>query len=220
MFITFEGTEGSGKTTQIKETYAYLRDKGYKVILTREPGGTSIGDQIRAILLDNLENTDMQARAELLLFCASRAQLVGELIRPTVEKGTIVLCDRYADSTLAYQGYGHGLPVDDLKQILQFATGGLYPDLTIYLDLIPEKGLERRRKGTIFNNEDWNRLDDMELAFHQRVYDGYQEIIADDPKRFLRIDSDKTPEKVQKSIIKALKPHLPPKPKKKKKKGK
>ena len=209
MFITFEGTEGSGKTTQIKETYAALREKGYEVLLTREPGGTPIGDQIRTILLDNLENKEMQPRTELLLFCASRAQIVGELIRPTLAKGWIVLCDRYADSTLAYQGYGHGLPVDDLKQILQFATGGLYPDLTVYLDITPEKGLERRRRGTIFNNEDWNRLDDMEIAFHHKVYDGYQEIIQQDPKRFLRINSDQTPEAVQDDILEALLPHLP-----------
>lgn len=209
MFITFEGTEGSGKTTQIKETYAALRDKGYDVLLTREPGGTPIGDQIRTILLDNLDNTEMQPRTELLLFCASRAQIVGELIRPTLGKGTIVLCDRYADSTLAYQGYGHGLPVPDLQQILQFATGGLKPNLTIYLDISPEKGLERRRRGTIFNNEDWNRLDDMEIAFHHRVYAGYQTIMKDDPERFLRINSDQTPALVQADIMAQLLPRLP-----------
>lgn len=209
MFISFEGTEGSGKTTQIKEIYATIRDKGYPVLLTREPGGTDISNQIRTILLENLDNKNMQARAELLLFCASRAQLVGEVIRPHIEKGGIVLCDRYADSTLAYQGYGHGLPVDDLKQILQFATGGLYPDITVYLDLSPEKGLERRRKGQLFG-EDWNRLDDMELSFHKRVYDGYQAIIAADQKRFLRINADGTPQTVKQAILDALLPVLPP----------
>ena len=209
MFISFEGTEGSGKTTQIKEIYAAMRDKGYQVILTREPGGTDISNQIRTILLENLENKNMQPRAELLLFCASRAQLVGEVIRPYLENGGIVLCDRYADSTLAYQGYGHDLPVDDLKRILQFATGGLYPDLTVYLDLSPEKGLERRRKGQLFG-EDWNRLDDMELSFHKRVYDGYQEIISSDKKRFLQINADGKPETVTQSILDTLFPLLTP----------
>jgi len=208
MFITFEGTEGSGKTTQIKEVYAALKDIGYQVRLTREPGGTSIGDQIRTILLDNMNNTNMQPRAELLLFCASRAQLVGEVIRPWLAEGCIVLCDRYADSTLAYQGYGHGLPVDDLKRILQFATDGLYPDLTVYLDIAPERGIERRRRGQ-FNGEDWNRLDALELAFHQRVYDGYQTIIAEDQKRFMRINADQTPDAVSNDLLAALRAVLP-----------
>jgi dTMP kinase len=208
MFITFEGTEGSGKTTQIKAAYAVLRDDGYRVTLTREPGGTAIGDQIRTILLDNLKNTNMQARAELLLFCASRAQLVGELIRPTIEQGGILLCDRYSDSTLAYQGYGHGLPIADLKQILTFATAGLVPDVTIYLDIKPEKGLERRRRGMIFNHEDWNRLDAMELAFHQRVYSGYQQIISDSAERFEVIDADRSIEAVQADVQAALRARL------------
>lgn len=208
MFISFEGTDGSGKSTQIKEIYATLRDSAYKdVLLTREPGGTDISNQIRAIVLDNLENQNMQARAELLLFCASRAQLVGEVIRPYLDDGGIVLCDRYADSTLAYQGYGHGLPIDDLKQILQFATGGLYPDLTVYLDLSPEKGLERRRQGNLFG-EDWNRLDDMELAFHHRVYEGYQSIISENETRFIRVDADATPDEVKRAILEKLLPKL------------
>lgn len=207
MFISFEGTDGSGKSTQIKEIYAALRDAGYKVLLTREPGGTDISNQIRSILLENMDNQNMQARAELLLFCASRAQLVGEVIRPYLESGGIVLCDRYADSTLAYQGYGHGLPVADLKRILQFATGGLYPDMTIYLDLSPEKGLERRRQGQLFG-EDWNRLDDMELAFHHRVYEGYQKIISEDESRFIRIDADDRLEIVKAAILEQLLPKL------------
>lgn len=207
MFITFEGTEGSGKTTQIKEVYAVLREKGYQPLLTREPGGTDISNQIRAIVLDNLENQTMQPRAELLLFCASRAQLVGEFIKPSLAEGKMILCDRYADSTLAYQGYGHGLPLEDLRQILNFATGGLYPDLTIYLDLSPEKGLERRRKGQMFG-ESWNRLDDKELAFHERVYAGYQAIMAENEARFLRINADQTAAEVTEEILAALLPRL------------
>lgn len=207
MFITFEGTEGSGKSTQIKKIYGALEAADYKVLLTREPGGTAISNQIRTILLDNLENKNMQARAELLLFCASRAQLVGEVIRPHLETGGIILCDRYADSTLAYQGYGHGLPIEALKQVLEFATGGLYPNTTVYLDLSPEKGLARRRKGQMFG-EDWNRLDDLELSFHKRVYDGYQQIIAAETSRFLRINADQSTEAVKKDILAGLLPLL------------
>lgn len=208
MFITFEGTEGSGKTTQIQEIYAALQAAGYRVLLTREPGGTDISNQIRTILLDNMKNTNMQPRAEVLLFCASRAQLVGEIIRPWLEEGGIVLCDRYTDSTLAYQGYGHGLPLASLRQILDFATGGLYPDLTVYLDLSPEKGLERRRKGK-FTGEDWNRLDDLQLEFHRRVYDGYQQLISEQPQRFLRVNAEGTPEAVRAALLDVLLPRLP-----------
>jgi dTMP kinase len=207
MFISFEGTEGSGKSTQVKAVYAALQAANYDVLLTREPGGTDIGNQIRKIVLDTMSNTQMQARAELLLFCASRAQLVGEVIRPTLAKGGVILCDRYADSTLAYQGYGHGLPVDDLKQILQFATDGLYPDMTIYLDLLPEKGLARRREGT-FEGEDWNRLDDMEIAFHHRVYQGYKSIIASDKQRFICVDADQSPILITEAILDAIMPCL------------
>lgn len=209
MFITFEGTEGSGKSTQIKATYAALLQAGYRNIwLTREPGGTDIGDQIRTILLDNLNNTMMQARAELLLFCASRAQLVGERIQPHLDKGGIVLCDRYIDSTLAYQGYGHGLPIDDLKSILNFATNGLAPDLTVYMDLAPAIGLERRQRGRMFG-EVFNRLDALELAFHQHVYDGYQTLITQTPERWLRVDANQSVNAVQADVIAALLPRLP-----------
>ena len=207
MLITFEGTDGSGKSTQSKAIYAALQAEGHHPLFTREPGGTSIGDQIRTILLDNMSNTGMQPRAELLLFCASRAQLVGEIIQPHLASGGIVLCDRYADSTLAYQGYGHGLPIEDIKQILRFATGGLRPDLTIYLDLLPEKGLARRRAGT-FQGVDWNRLDDMELAFHQRVYHGYQTMIGAEPERFAIVNADQEPEKITENILAMLRPRL------------
>lgn len=209
VFITFEGTEGSGKSTQIKAVYAALLQAGYRNIwLTREPGGTDIGDQIRTILLDNLNNTMMQERTELLLFCASRAQLVGERIRPHLARDGIILCDRYTDSTLAYQGYGHGLPLEDLRQILNFATGNLVPNLTVYMDLSPELGLERRKRGRLFG-EDFNRLDALELAFHQRVYDGYQALIAQSPERWLRIDANQEIEAVGQDVLAALLPHLP-----------
>jgi len=208
MFITFEGTDGSGKSTQASEIAVQLREAGYTVLLTREPGGTNISDQVRKILLDNMNNIEMAASTELLLFCASRAQLVEEMIRPALEKNTIVICDRYADSTLAYQGYGHGLNIKTLKRILDFATGGLKPDLTIYLDLDPKRGLERRKKGLLFG-EDWNRLDNMQIEFHKRVYKGYQKLIKAEPERWQVINADQTQADVFDNIITVLMEHLP-----------
>ena len=154
MFITLEGPEGSGKSSQLPLLADWLRQQDYQVFTTREPGGTFIGDQIRAVL-GNLENTAMQPRTEILLFLAARAQLVEEVMRPLLEKGTIIICDRYANSTLAYQGYGHGVDLGTLMKLLDFATGGLYPDLTLYLDIDVQSGLERRKK----SGGEWNRLD-------------------------------------------------------------
>lgn len=209
MLITFEGIDGSGKSTQARALAVELTKRGYEVLLTREPGGTPIGDQIRAIVVDNLTNTAMTPETELLLFCASRAQLVAEVIRPFLAQGGIVLCDRYADSTMAYQGYGHSLDLEALRQILRFATGGLAPDLTIYLDLDPRIGLARRQRGRLLMSEDWNRLDDKELAFHQRVYAGYEALIAEQPQRWLRIPADQPVEAVQAHLLDMLTPHLP-----------
>jgi len=140
MFITLEGPDGSGKSTQVAPLVEFLRQQGYSVLPTREPGGTVISDQVRNVLLNRPENSAMHPRTEILLFLASRAQLVEERIRPALLEGTIVLCDRYADSTLAYQGYGHGVDLDTLRSLLAFATGGLQPDLTILLDVSPEEG--------------------------------------------------------------------------------
>jgi len=203
MFITFEGVDGSGKTTQAQQTVTYLQQNGYDVIYTREPGGTPIGDQIREILLDNMDNTDMHARTELLLFCASRAQLVAEVITPHLEGGGIVICDRYIDSTLAYQGYGHGLNLKGLRNVINFATGGLLPDVTLYLEITPEDALRRRAKGTLFG-EAWNRLDDMELEFHQRVHKGYRELLLAEPARFVEVSALGTPEAIQENVRREL----------------
>jgi dTMP kinase len=206
MFITFEGLDGSGKTTQIAQVSAQLRAKGYPVLTTREPGGTLIGDQIRTILND-MKHKNMSPRAELLLFCASRAQIVDEVLRPWLADGGIILCDRFADSTIAYQGYGHGLDIDKLLTIVQFATGGLRPDLTLYLDVPAEISLRRRMNASLFG-EEFNRLDDMELAFYQRVEQGYRDLMRAEPERWISIDATKTPEKVQTAIMKTLNKRL------------
>ncbi len=185
MFITFEGPDGSGKSTQIPLLVDFLRAEGRAVFATREPGGTPIGDQIRAVLHD-LKNAEMHPHTEILLYAASRAQLVAEAIRPRLARGEIVICDRYADSTLAYQGYGRGLDLTMLRQILAFATGGLQPDVTIYLDISAEDGLARREQAS-HEGAEWNRLDAENLAFHQRVREGYHALIAADPARWVNI---------------------------------
>lgn len=195
MFITFEGSEGSGKSSQQAQLAEYLRERGIPLLVTREPGGTEIGEQVRAILSD-LKNTAMHPRAEILLFQASRAQLVEQMIRPHLEKGGVVLCDRYADSTIAYQGYGYQLvDLAVLREIVSFATGGLQPDLTLLLDLDVEEGLRRRAKGG-----EWNRLDAYELAFYQRVRQGYHEMARAEPDRWVIIDAGKPPDQVQAAI--------------------
>ena len=198
MFITFEGSEGSGKTTQIPNVMQFLTDAGYSVFSTREPGGTPIGDQVRQVLLAN-QNTEMHPRTEILLFQASRAQLVEQEIQPRIKKGEIVLCDRYADSTIAYQGYGHQVNLTQLQNIVHFATGGLKPDLTLLLDLDVSIGLARRRK-----DGDINRLDAFELAFHQRVRGGYHDLAASEPGRWVIIDAAQPPHQVQQDLCDAI----------------
>lgn len=184
MFITFEGPDGSGKSTQIKRLAERLRAAGRSVLLTREPGGTEIGEQIRHVLHD-LKNRAMTPQAEVLLYSAARAQLVEHVIRPHLAAGGIVLSDRFYDSTLAYQGYGHGLDLAALRQITAFATGGLRPALTLLFDLDPAAGLERRKA----NQAEWNRLDDYALAFHQRVRAGYLELRQAEPERWVIVDA-------------------------------
>ncbi len=196
MFITFEGPDGSGKTTQITLLGAHLTEQGYVVCLTREPGGTPIGEQIRAVLHDRA-NREMVPRAELLLYSASRAQLVEEVIRPALAAGQIVLCDRFYDSSLAYQGYGHGLDLEALWQITAFATGGLRPDLTLYIDIEPQVGLSRRQRD---GSAEWNRLDALALEFHQRVREGYRRLMAAEPERWVCVDGNRPVEAVQQEI--------------------
>jgi dTMP kinase len=188
LFITFEGPDGSGKTTQIELLAERLRDQGHEVLITREPGGTSIGDQIRAVVHD-VKNVEMTRETEFLLYSASRAQLVRQVIRPHLERGGTVLCDRFADSSMAYQGYGRELDLDMVRCITQFATGGLCPDLTVYLDLPVEVGLQRKESAHAAQAGEWNRLDQQTLDFHQQVRQGYLRMAKADPDRWLAVDA-------------------------------
>jgi dTMP kinase len=198
MFITFEGSDGSGKTSQIPALAKLLRESGYNVLTTREPGGTLIGDQIRAILSDH-GNTAMSARAESLLFMAARAQLVSEVIQPHLQVGGIVISDRYAESTLAYQGYGRKLDLQQLRVLLDYATYALKPDLILLLDIDVEVGLRRRMQGGGLN-----RLDILEVDFYQRVRRGYLEMASADPQRWIIVDADRPPELIQAEISKIV----------------
>ena len=194
MFITLEGTEGCGKTSQVAPLAEYLRQQGWNVLTTREPGGTPIGEQIRTVL-HSLENTEMHARTEILLFQAARAQHVEQVIRPHLARGGVVICDRYADSTLAYQGYGRQQPLEPLRALVDYATGGLKPDLTLLMDLDVEIGLRRRAKGG-----EWNRLDALEVAFYQRVRQGYFELVQAEPQRWAVVDASLPPEQVHQAL--------------------
>jgi dTMP kinase len=199
LFITFEGPEGSGKTTQIGLLAATLVARGHHVLTTREPGGTRIGDAVRSVLL-NSSHTEMSERAEALLFNAARAQLVDQVILPALARGDIVLCDRYGDSTLAYQGYGHDQPLEPLRRIIDYATLGLLPDLTIYLDLDVETGLGRKRGGAA---GEWNRMEEKALAFHQAVRQGYLAMAAESA-RWLVVDAGQPPERINAQILERL----------------
>ena len=198
MFITLEGPEGSGKSTQIRRLAKRLEAMGYPVITTREPGGTPIGDQIRHVLV-RLENKELHPRTEILLFLAARAQLVEQLIKPALQDGKIILCDRYGDSTLAYQGYGHGLDLDKLRQMLDFATDHLKPDLTILLDLDVKIGLMRKKA-----EDEWNRLDAYEVLFHERVRQGYLQLAAEEPERWRIVDASQGIDTVQEDLFQII----------------
>ncbi len=195
MFIAFEGLDGSGKTTQVALLSDFLRARGHAVFTTREPGGTPIGERIRAVLHD-VRHAEMHPHTELLLYAASRAQLVAQEIRPRLARGEIVLSDRFADSTLAYQGYGRGLPLETLHTILDFATDGLRPDLVVYLDVSPEVGL-RRNVQAAAEGAEWNRMDAQTLDFYRRVAQGYEALLAANAPRWVRVDASAPVEAVQ-----------------------
>ena len=194
MFITLEGPEGSGKTSHIPYLVEYFREKGYTVFPTREPGGTSIGEQVREIL-HSLKNTEMHPRTETLLYQAARAQFVEQVVRPRLVLGEIVLSDRYADSTLAYQGYGHQQDLEQVRALIKYATGGLVPDLTILLDVDVEIGLKRKQKA-----DEWNRLDAYTVDFHRRVRAGYLEMVKQEPVRWRVVDAGREWQSVQEEL--------------------
>jgi dTMP kinase len=196
LFITFEGPEGSGKTTQIRRLADWLGDQGREVLTTREPGGTRIGEAIREVLLSPA-HTEMCAEAEILLFSAARAQIVRETLQPHLARGGVVLCDRFADSTLAYQGYGRLLDLDTLRQITLFATGGLVPALTICLDLPVVEGLRRKQGG---DQAEWNRMERERLDFQERVRGGYLALAAAEPQRWFVLDAQREIEVIQAEI--------------------
>jgi dTMP kinase len=219
LFVTFEGPEGCGKTTQGIRLRDRLVKMGLNIVATREPGGTPISDKIRELVLDpNI--LGMILETEVLLFAASRAQLVQELLLPSLYEGKIVLCDRYADSTLAYQGYGQGIPLEKLKLITEFATKSLIPDVTFLLDLPVEVGLSRRldlnekqtlngpRQLPLFNK--WDRLDVKGYDFHQRVREGYKVMMEEEmkTKRWIMISAMGSPDDVEEKIWKSIKPIL------------
>lgn len=195
LFITFEGPEGSGKSTQVRLLVEWLRSRGVDVLATREPGGTPVGDRIREILLQASE-IPLVPEAEALLFSASRAQLVHTVIRPHLARGGVVVCDRFADSTYAYQGYGRGLDLDALRLITQFATGGLVPDITFLLDIPVAEGLARKRH----NAAEWNRMEQELQAYHERVRAGYLALAAAEPDRWHVLDARRDVEELQAEI--------------------
>ena len=200
LFITFEGPEGCGKSTQIVRLVERLEQAGHDVVTTREPGGTPAGEAIRGILQHDTAGEDICAEAETLLFEASRAQLVSRVIRPALERGAVVVCDRFADSTTAYQGYGRGFDIEAVLQLHAFALGSTEPDLTLLIDVDVEEGF-RRIHGR--NERDQTGLDRMEresLDFHRRVYAGYHDLAKRMPERFFVINGDRSPDDVHESV--------------------
>ena len=202
LFISFEGGDGSGKTTQFRLFAEYLRNRGFDVVTTREPGGTRISERIRGILLDP-ECTEMADITEAFLFAASRAQHVEELIRPSVDAGKIVLCDRFVDSSIVYQGFGRGLG-DSVRAINEYAVAGLYPDVTFLLDISPEEG--RKRNGQTGKDD---RLEKQSMEYHAMVSEGYRKLAASEPDRFIVIDASAGIEKVASDIVNAFEQRYP-----------
>lgn len=205
MFITFEGIEGSGKTTQIRHAMEFLKKKGKDCVMTREPGGTITGQKIRSILLDS-ENNGMDPSTELLLYLADRVEHVNKIINPALSAGKTVLCDRYYDATIAYQGYARGLNMDLLDKLHKLIIHDLKPDITILLDLDPETGLSRAwkqiKEGKRAGFE--TRFEKETLDFHDKVRKGYLELARIEAKRFIIVDASKDENQVKNDIIKAL----------------
>lgn len=200
MFVTFEGMDGSGKSTQARLLAEHLRPilGGERVILTREPGGTKIGEEIREVI-HSLRNQEMASTTEFLLYNAARAQIVAQLIRPALAEGKVVLCDRFADSTIAYQGYGRQLDMEMVRRVIGYATGGLEPDLTFYIDVDIDEGLTRRNHGHQ-RGEELNRMDTQTREFYDRVRAGYETLMCENPRRWIRIDGTRSILQVQSDL--------------------
>lgn len=204
MFITFEGPDGSGKSTIIKKVYEKLINDGFDIVLTREPGGTPIAEKIRDIILDN-SNVALDARTEALLYAASRRQHLVEKIRPALKEGKIVLCDRFLDSSLAYQGGGRNLGVQNVLNINLFATENTYPDLTLFFDIDPELGLKRVSQD---KKRVADRLDNENENFHEKVYSTFKEIVSTNSERIITIDASKSIEEVTECAYRTIKEKL------------
>lgn len=209
-FITFEGIEGAGKTTQIHRLAESLREKGKSVCVVREPGGTPVGERLREVLKDTALSGLILPETEFFLFCAGRSELVRSVIRPALKSGKVVLCDRFTDSTLAYQGYGRGLDLDCLRKVIGFSTGGLVPNATIYLDISIETS---RRRGSLPElgqlNMDWNGLEDRfenrsSDVFFRRVEAGFRKLAKAEPKRICVVDGRGSEEEVASKVLKNL----------------
>lgn len=204
VFITFEGVEGAGKSTQIELLRARIASTGREALATRAPGGTEIAERIREILKSRHESEDLPPETELMLFAACHSQMVGHLIKPALERGAAVLCDRFFDSTLAYQGYARGLPLGFVREVNSFSCRGLKPDVTLLLDLDPATGVARShsRGGAAAVAND--RFDSESMQFHKAVRAGFLDIAAKEPGRFRIVRADQPPEKVHDAIIKEL----------------
>jgi dTMP kinase len=205
LFITFEGPEGSGKTTQIKKAGEYLKRKSVSFLITEEPGGTQLGNELRKILL-NQSSFHINGKSELLLFAAARSQHVEEVIRPAMADGKVVLCDRYSDATIAYQSFGRGLAIDDVRWINNFATRFLTPDLTLLFDIPVDIGLKRamKRISRIVDSPVEDRFESEEIEFHKRVREGYHALMNDDPARFRTIDASRGIDDIHRDVCRYL----------------
>lgn len=205
-FITFEGCEGAGKSTQAKKVYQYLLKRRVSAVLTHEPGGTEVAEKIRSLLLSNDFKEKISQRAELLLYFASRAQHVDAVIEPSLEQGKVVICDRYYDATLAYQGYGRKLDIGKIDSINHYAVQGVYPELTILIDIDVRKGIERSRnrsKAKLLKKE-LDRMEMESIEFHQRVRDGYLAIASQNKDRFRVFSGDIPEDELFERVIKEI----------------
>ncbi|MTI65961.1 MAG: dTMP kinase [Firmicutes bacterium] len=199
LFITIEGPDGAGKSTQIKLLEKYLNELGYRIVITREPGGTKISEDIRDIILDN-ENVEMSYETEALLYAASRAQHVHERILPALKEGKIVICDRFIHSSLVYQGVARGLGIKEVRDINEFAIKGVKPDVTLFFDIPPEKALKRK-----IASDKADRLENEDISFHKKVYKAYLELKKLYPTEIEMIDATKSIEEISKEIERVIK---------------